>query len=384
MVRYIIRINTGGAPFNLLLPPHDRRMDSEERVFFNAKAQRQEILKTRNTSVLQFHQQVLSNYKPTKLTRFQCESSLCEVFVKEESDRFGLPAFKVLGSSYATFVELCDVYNLDVNKATLQQLRSAIQQAERETPILVTATDGNHGRGLAWFAKLLGLRAHVFVPHSVSQKAIEHIQSEGSLVEQLTLDYDAAVQHAAEFCEENKSRLLIQDTSWDNYIRIPRNIVEGYATIFYELDESQATHIVCPVGVGSLAQACVEFAPSTAKIITVEPLNAPCLSQSLQLGKITKVRTEQTIMAGLNCGLVSKDAWPVLLNGVDASVLVTDEEALQAMKELQSHNIDAGPCGAASLAAWKVLCESKDSHAQLGLNKTSKIILLITEGTSAV
>lgn len=357
---------------------------SERRVFRNPAADRQAVIRQSNQRVRHFHQQILPDYKATKLTRICSQGRLGEVYVKEESDRFGLPAFKVLGSSFATFVELCRIYDLDDNLATLHDLRRFIRQAGELAPTLVTATDGNHGRGLSWFAKQVGLKAHVFVPHTIGQAAIAYIRSEGAIVEQLPLDYDATVFHASKYCGTSSSKLLIQDTSWEGYTKVPRNIVEGYATIFYELQQSQVTHIICPVGVGSLAQACVEFAPSHCRIITVEPSTALCLHKSLQAGKITRVQTNRTIMAGLNCGLVSSDAWLTLQKGVHASTFVSDDETIQAMKELQAQKIDCGPCGAASLAAWNILKKDEVACRQLEINDASKIILLITEGGKAV
>lgn len=331
-----------------------------------------------------FHKGVLHGYRPSPLTAIQLPDFNGQVLVKDESDRFGLPAFKVLGGSFAAYVELCRLWQLDNQHTTLAELIQHGQGAS-EAPVFVTATDGNHGRGLAWFAKQVQLPCRVFVPSSVSRKSIENIRMEGALVEQLPLDYDSTVDHANRFAGQTQNAILIQDTAWPGYERIPRNIVDGYSTLMKEINaQCEPTHIICPVGVGSLADAVVQNRIATTKVIAVEPEAANCLFQSLQQGSIKPITTGHTIMPGLNCGTVSSQAWPTLRIGIAACVAVTDEQADSAMQQLREHfNIDSGPCGAAALAALQLLSQDPSACKALALNQGSVVVLLSTEGSKA-
>ncbi|CDS00926.1 hypothetical protein [Sporisorium scitamineum] len=191
------------------------------------------------------------------------------VYIKDESDRYGLPAFKVLGAAYASFVALCEVWQFDAETTTLEQLR-AHSKTISPTPVLVAATDGNHGRAVAFFSQLVGLEAHILIPSGVSQGAERATGSEGPDVTVLRLQqsYDECVRQAAAFANEQvdngQQRVLIQDTAWQGYTHILQLIVDGHQTIFGEVDEKLsaskrglATHVIVPVGVGSLAQAAV-------------------------------------------------------------------------------------------------------------------------------
>jgi diaminopropionate ammonia-lyase len=288
------------------------------------------------------------------------------LWVKDESNRFGLPAFKVLGASWAvnralgpapTFAELAD------------------RVAGRRIT-LVTATDGNHGRAIAYLARALGLAARIYVPAGLPDSTLQAIRGEGATVVDTLRPYDDAVRMAAESVGDGE--VLTQDTAWDGYEDVPRWIVAGYETLFSEIDEQHPgvpDLVAVPTGVGSLLQSAIEHyrgADRRTTILAVEPTTAACVGASLRAGKPVSVDTSApTIMAGLNCGTVSSIAWPTIRDGLDAAVTVTDDEARAAMDLLHTAGIPAGPCGAAALAGVR----------SAALPATS-VVLINTEGVA--
>lgn len=321
--------------------------------------------------VRDFHR-TLANYVETPMQSLPtlAESlGLGAVLIKDESSRLGLPAFKMLGASWA-------VHRLMEER-----------DAGLPRPTLVTATDGNHGRAVAHLARSMGLPARVALPTSVPEKAVELIRSEGAEVEVCDLSYDDTVRHAAQLAENDPDALLVQDTSWPGYEDVPQWIVDGYATMFDEAVE-QATNLgltidlmVVPAGVGSLAHAAVLFARarSGCAVVTVEPTVAACISASLTTGELTSVATGETSMAGLNCGTPAYLAWPDLRAGLAGATTVDDAAAQRAMADLAASGISSGPCGAASLAALRTLAQKSPREA-LGLTEASTVLLLNTEG----
>lgn len=336
-----------------------------------------------------FHR-TLPGYAPTPLTALPPVADALgvrAVFLKDESSRLGLPAFKVLGASYAIARALSARLG-EVDALPLHRLRERLGGSG---PRLVAATDGNHGRAVAHIAALLGLPATIYVPDGLSSAATAAIVSEGAELVQLELPYDDVVEHAAQRAEGEA--MLIQDTSWEGYELVPRWIVAGYATLLQEVDEQLAAAglgdlglVVVPAGVGSLAQAVVHHYRSSSRrpaILACEPDSAASVTTALHAGHVEPVRTGHTIMTGLNCGTVSEIAWPTLRDGLDASAVVTDEQALSATRELASLGVDSGPCGAATLAALRAAATAASRRNDLGLTADSVVVLLSTEGTAA-
>lgn len=325
--------------------------------------------------VRQFHRS-LSGYAPTPLIEvpeLAKELGVGRVFAKDESNRLGLPAFKALGASWA--------------------IRRALVEAGEKPTSLVTASDGNHGRAVAHFARLLGLEAEIFLPEGAHPAAVEAIREEGATVHVLAGSYDDAVEAAATRAaraeSEGLGRQLVQDTAWPGYVQVPQWIVDGYSTMFAEIDEQATAHgvepdlILVPTGVGSLIQAAIAHhrspgPPRGTKVVSVEPTDAACVVASLVSGERATVETGHTVMAGLNCGTLSSLAWPYVEKGVDGCATVTDDEALTAAHDLARLGIDAGPCGAASLAGVRALYLS-----DLDLPSAPTVVLLITEGSAA-
>lgn len=328
----------------------------------------------RGTEEIRRFHEALPDYAVTPLVTLPtvAESlTLGAVLVKDESLRLGLPAFKMLGASWAVHLAL----------------RSSVHTRR---PRLVTATDGNHGRAVARMAALMKLPATIVVPEGVSPRAVDLIRAEGADVRVLDMPYDRAVEHAARLAETDPDSLLVQDTSWCGYEEVPQWIVDGYATLFDEAaDQAVALGadidlVVVPAGVGSLAHAAVIYGRSqpNCRVVSVEPDVADCLRASLAAGALTTVPTGQTSMAGLNCGTPSYLAWPDLQEGLAGAVVVEDEAAANAIAELAPLGVDAGPCGAASLAALHILA-AEPVRSHLGLSADSTVLLLNTEGSSA-
>ncbi|MET8690304.1 pyridoxal-phosphate dependent enzyme [Streptomyces sp. NPDC004732] len=352
----------------------------------------------------------LPGYAPTtlhELPDLARELAVARVFVKDESSRFGLPAFKALGASWAIDRILARHANGTQGAAAPQILR------------FVTATDGNHGRAVARMARQLGRRAHVFVPAGVHPAAVAAIEGEGAEVTAVAGSYDAAVSEARAAAAAPDA-VLVQDMAWEGYEEIPALVVEGYATLFAEVDAQLAAAgaqspalVAVPVGVGSLAQAAVTHyrsgqsaeastgrsteassgrnteATSDAAppaMLSVEPVGAACVLASLRAGRLTHVPTGVTVMAGLNCGTPSALAWPVLRDGLDAAVAVTDADSTSAARDLADLGVSSGPCGAASLAGVRAALTgtgSAERRAALGVGTDAIVVLINTEGADA-
>ncbi|MFG3436962.1 diaminopropionate ammonia-lyase [Nonomuraea sp. NPDC047897] len=326
----------------------------------------------------------LPGYAPTpliELPTLAAELHAGRVFVKDESSRLGLPAFKALGASWAVHRVLAE--------------RAAADAGAPAGPLtLVTATDGNHGRAVARVARLMDLRAHVFVPRGVHRRAVAAIAAEQAEVTRVAGPYDEAVRRAAEAAAAPDA-VLVQDTAWPGYETIPGWIVEGYSTLLAEIDDQLAAAgvagpdlVAVPVGVGSLAQAVITHyrsrpaGPGPA-LLSVEPHAAPCVLHSLTRGEPVSVATGETTMAGLNCGTPSTLAWPYLRDGLDAAVAVTDADSARAAGDLAALGVSAGPCGAASLAGARAALGDDKRRASLDLGPAPVVVLLSTEGTAA-
>lgn len=322
-----------------------------------------------------FHR-ALPGYVPTPLVELPslaAELGVDRLLVKEEASRLGLPAFKILGASFAV-ARLLTVRLGESGALALDDLR---ERLDGSGLALAAATDGNHGRAVARVAALLGLRSVISVPVGVSTAATKAISAEGATVQLLDMSYDDVVKHVAESADEQT--LVVQDTSWPGYTDIPNWIVDGYDTMLAEVDDQLAEIgaeppdlVVVPAGVGSLAHAVVAHYRRDGHrpaVLVAEPETAASVTAALGAGQVVSVPTGQTIMTGLNCGTVSEVAWPVLRDGLDASVAVTDTEARAAVLELADFGVDAGPCGAATLAAARGVLAIPERRATLGVTE---------------
>jgi diaminopropionate ammonia-lyase len=319
------------------------------------------------SSVRAFHR-ALPGYAPTPLVdapALATEVGVARLLVKDESARMGLGAFKILGASWAC------------HRVTERRPGTAF----------VTATDGNHGRAVARTAADVGTTATVFVPVGMPADTASSIESEGASVVRVDGDYDAAVAAAARHAAADPGRALVQDMAWPGYVDVPQWIVDGYGTLLEEVDEvlgHAPDLVVVPAGVGSLAQGVVAHYRrrhvGRARVLVVEPDSAAAVMTSLVNGRPASVRTGTTVMAGMNCGTISTLAWPVLRDGCDAAVLVTDADALRATADLAAHGVRSGPCGAATLAGLRAALHEPRRRADLDLPDGAVVVLLSTEG----
>ncbi len=346
-------------------------------------------------SVWTFHRRMPA-YEATTL--FDCPDlaskyGVGRVLVKAETHRLGLPSFKILGASWASYRALCDHLGFEPEPwANVNDLSRRIAYLRPFS--FVAATDGNHGRAVAFMARLLGFDCRIFVPKGTVPARIHAIQNEGADVTVVDGDYDAAVARSAE--EASDHCLVISDTSWPGYDVTPRRVVDGYTTIFLEIEQALAAAgvgapdvVIVPMGVGAFMSAAVSYyrsRPWAGALVGVEPADANCIQVSAAAGEMTAVPgPHRSIMVGLNCGLPSPVAWPRVSTGVDWMVSIGDDRAREAMRGLADAGVVAGETGAAALGALAALTEDRSTAAfreagLLGPDKT--ILLMTTEGAT--
>ncbi|HEU4324241.1 MAG TPA: diaminopropionate ammonia-lyase [Roseiflexaceae bacterium] len=343
---------------------------------------------------LAFHRR-LPGYAPTPLLDLgdlAADLGLGAVWVKHEAERFGLPAFKILGASYAVFCRCVDELGPPPPWETVADLRAWAAPLRPLT--LLAATDGNHGRAVARSAALLGFHASIFVPAGTAQARIDAIAGEGAVVTVVDGSYDDAVALAA--AGAGPRDWVIADTAWPGYEETPRRVVAGYSTMLAEADSQIAglgrggpDLVLAQVGVGALAAALVlhyRAAGAGPRIVGVEPLDAACLLESVDAGRIVSVPgPHRSIMVGLNCGTPSLVAWPLLERGVDAWTAIDDGWTRAAVRLLADHSVAAGETGAAGLAGLLALLrapEASEARAALGLGPACRVLLIVTEGVT--
>ncbi|HEY1523367.1 MAG TPA: pyridoxal-phosphate dependent enzyme [Solirubrobacteraceae bacterium] len=311
-----------------------------------------------------FHRS-LSGYRPTPVHRLDGiadELGLAAVRVKDESDRLGLPAFKILGASWAVERALHD---------------------QPGTHTLVAASAGNHGRAVARAAALRGLACRIFLPERSLPVRRAAIAAEAAEVVIVDGAYEQTVEAAAR-AGGAEGVALIADVGDGGPAEW---VIDGYATLFAETAaQANYTLILVPVGVGSLAAAAARHGAQVgAAVVGVEPATAACLSASLRAGAPTAVPTPGTTMAGLDCAEVSPAAWPTLQRGIAGTVTVTDSEAAAAVQELAAEGLTIGEAGAAPLAGLRNLKTDPrcaDLCQRLGVGRHTGALLIATEGAT--
>ena len=339
---------------------------------------------------LAFHRR-LPGYVPTPLVdapELAARLGVARVLLKVESSRLGLPAFKMLGASWATYRSIVDRLGHEPEWSTIDDLARACDPLRPLS--LAAATDGNHGRAVARMAKLLGFGAHIFVPDDMAEARIDAIRSEGAEVTIVHGTYDDAVARSAQ--EASDRCLVISDTSWPGYVDPPRRVIEGYATIFTEVDDEldarglpQPDTVFLCTGVGAFAASGVAHyrnAGRATKLVTVEPADADCVLESLRAGEMVEVPgPHRSMMVGLNCGNASLIAFPVLRSGIDAAIAIGDDRAVTSMKLLAGLGIVAGETGAASFAGALTVHEL-GGDSLVGMGPDSTVMCVVTEGAT--
>jgi diaminopropionate ammonia-lyase len=339
----------------------------------------------------------LAEYQPTpviSLPGLASQVGVGNVLVKDEAHRFGLKAFKALGASYAIYRLIKSKESSEVRAGTFY---SGSPPVADWTYTFCTATDGNHGRGVAWIARKLKQNAVIYLPANTVRSRVECIRAEGAEAILVNGSYDDAV----DLCKEDTSAngwQIVSDTSWQGYTEIPRWVMAGYITLFSEITEelgSEPDGVFVQGGVGALAAAAAWYyrtrVSQDVKLICVEPLDAACLLESTQSGDgnpVTASGKLRSVMAGLNCGIPSQVAWPFIREGFDAFVAIPDRFAIDAMRTYYNPadgdpQIISGESGAAGLAALRAIyCEESLSPLKrhLHLREDSRVLLLNTEG----
>ncbi|HUG14171.1 MAG TPA: diaminopropionate ammonia-lyase [Thermomicrobiales bacterium] len=342
-----------------------------------------------------FHQR-LTGYAPTPLVdapELAERLGVGAVLVKDESSRIGLPAFKILGASWAVYRALEQRVGGFQDWDTLDDLAAQLEPLRPLT--LAAATDGNHGRAVARMARLLGFASRIYVPDDMVQPRRDAIASEGAEVVVVHGTYDDAIAQSAREADERS--MVISDTSWPGYEDVPRWVIDGYSTILREVDDELAARGEAPpdlvavqIGVGALASAVVTHYRQPGRprpaILGVEPSHAACTLASMEAGEVVTIAgPHDSIMAGLNCGEPSMLAWPLVSSGIDAFVAVDDEWAREGMRALARHGVVAGETGAAGLAGLLGLFggpERERSREHLGVNDSSRVLIFVTEGAT--
>ena len=352
-----------------------------------------------SADVRSFHK-TIHGYKPTpliKLNGMADRLGVKNIWLKDESFRFGLNAFKVLGASYAVAKLFFELFDLNDSDFSLDTLRSQSAKHKLKDFTLVTATDGNHGRGVAWTAQHLGCNCVVYMPKGTTVQRARNIESTGATVTIIDGNYDQAVQTAKTNSEKN-NWFLVQDTSWNGYEKIPEWIMRGYLTIADEITEqlkgNSLTHIFIQSGVGSLPAAIAAYYIERNEnekpiFAVVEPAEAACAFEAIRADEIISLTGGMnTIMAGLACGTISKLAWDILKNHSDFFIKCSDDVTISGMNLLGKQKfgdakIISGESGAVTTGLiYQLLSDEKFKFlAQtLKLSEKSKILLISTEG----
>lgn len=326
------------------------------------------------------------------------ELGVGDIFVKDESYRFGLNAFKVLGGSFAIGNYLAKKLGMDISELPYEKMISEEIREKLGEITFVTATDGNHGRGVAWTANQIKQKAVVYMPKGSAAERLANIQAEGAEASITDMNYDEAVRLANRMAEEN-GWVMVQDTAWEGYEDIPSWIMQGYATMAYEAYEQlkeKPTHIFLQAGVGSLAGAVAGFFSSMygedRPIITVvEPEKAACLYKTAEAndGELHFVTGDMdTIMAGLACGEPCSIGWNILRDYADNFISCPDYVAANGMRILGNpprgdERVISGESGAVTAGCVAEIMrnpELEDMKKALKLDENSRILCISSEG----
>ena len=344
-------------------------------------------------------------YAPTPLMRLDGLAGVLgvgRIYVKDESRRFDLNAFKVLGGGYAMGCCLAEKLGRSIDDCSFDFLASAQTRKKLGDVTFITATDGNHGRGVAWMARRLGQRCVVYMPKGTAPERLENVRRQGAQASILDCNYDGCVHLAEQHAREN-GWILTQDTAWDGYEEIPTRIMQGYTTIAREIDaqlaemgEAMPTHILLQAGVGSFAAAMLGYyaarrGDARPLSVIVEPKAADCILRTARAddGKLRFVTGDMpTIMAGLACGEPSTVSWRILDAYADAFLSMPDSAAAGGMRMLGNPlpgdaRIISGESGASTAGALREIMVNPaltELREKLNFGPEARVLLISTEG----
>ena len=332
------------------------------------------------------------NYEPTPLHSFDDmaeDTGVSSIFYKDEYSRFTLKSFKALGGAYAVANLLIKKLKEEGINANSSDLISGVYKDHTLKHTVCCATDGNHGRSVAWGAQQFGCNCEIYIHRNVSEGREKAIANYGALVNRIKGNYDDSVRIAAEVAESN-GYTVVSDTSYEGYTDIPKDVMQGYTVMVDEAMKQMndtPTHVFLQGGVGGFPSAVISFLQESLDcppiFVFVEPVNADCLFQSAVNGKPTAVHGDlDTIMAGLACGEVSVLAWSILENYAPHFMTITDESIPKAMQLLANRipPIIAGESALTGLAGFLIACNDVELKSKLMINENSKILLFGTEG----
>ena len=351
--------------------------------------------------VREFHQ-TFPDYTPSplvKLTHLADMLGVSHIWIKDESQRFGLNAFKVLGATHGLAYLIAQRLKMNVQRLSFDLLHAHDVKEKLADTTFITATDGNHGRAVAWAAQQLGCNAVVYLPKGTVSARYEAIKAHGAQTSIIDGTYDDAVQEAVEQAKK-QGWILLQDTAREGYEDIPLRIMQGYLTILHEAMEQLKgeipTHVFVQCGVGSLAAACQAylcelFGEKRPLFTVVEPTRAACFYEPMATHRMIPKKLSgnlNTIMAGLACGEPSTLAWAILRDYADVFVACPDYVAMRGMCILgnplqDDERIISGESGAVTLGLLTTVLAQRSSKKiadALRLDKMSKVLLLSTEG----
>lgn len=347
---------------------------------------------------LAFHQR-MPGYCPTplhSLEAFAAELGVGRVLVKDESQRFGLNAFKILGGAYAIARCVCEKYQLDIEDFSFEKGRTALPGAMTFT----TTTDGNHGRGVAWAAQALGQKAVIYMPKGASVERVAHITGLGAECIVTDMNYDDTVRLTMQTAQQNGWE-VVQDTAWEGYEKIPAWIMQGYATLAVEAVEQirenewpTPTHVFLQAGVGAMAAGVLDYLVNCygaqhLHAVIVEPDRADCLFRSAQQGDIVAVGgAMETMMVGLACGEPNPLGWPRLRDCARQFISCEDRVTALGMRVLgnplaQDARIVSGESGAVGMGVLATVLHSPQRAEwmeRLGLDASSCVLIISSEG----
>lgn len=360
------------------------------------KASTDFLSKSEISKVVNFHSkfEAYAHTPLLKLDRLAEKLGVREIWVKDESFRFGLNAFKVLGGAYAIGKFLAEKLEVPIDELSFEKLKSKAVREKLGAMTFVTATDGNHGRGVAWAAKELGQKAVVYMPKGSAKRRLDAILETGAEGYITDLNYDDAVRLAAENAQKY-GWIVVQDTAWEGYEKIPMWILQGYAAIAYEIEE-KPTHLILQAGVGSFAGAILGYysdlyGKERPITMIVEPENAACIYKSAGIndGKPYGVTGDlNTMMAGLACGEPNPIGWNILRDYGHAYFSCSDYVSARGMRILANPlgddaKIVSGESGAVGMGLLSILLTDekyKDIVEKLYINESSKVLIISTEG----
>ncbi|MBN9668816.1 diaminopropionate ammonia-lyase [Roseibium aggregatum] len=315
------------------------------------------------------------------------------LYYKDEAARFGLGSFKALGGAYAVWRVLCRKAEEEGKSPSDREAFSSLAQSVT----VCCATDGNHGRSVAWGARTFGCNCVIFIHATVSEGRKREIEKYGARVVRCDGNYDDSVREAQESADR-EGWIVVSDTSYEGYMEIPKDVMQGYELMAAEAleqlpDSEPPTHVFLQTGVGGMAAAVTanywrRLGEKRPTIVLADPVKSACWLETIDAGKPTAVEGDlDTLMAGLACGEVSELAWTILKHSADAVVALSDDTAVDGMKLLAEGRygdapLVAGESAVAGLMALLLVSEDPEARRALGLDGSSRVLVFGTEGAT--